>query len=416
MATKGEYKKRDLETKEVFFYKDEKEGIDVLSREVFKKKPLEIHYPFGRDGQQKYRYIHSIEFQDISPKIINGIYKAVNFGLGFTRNLSPVVYRLEKYPAIKKIIISPKLKSKITRTVATFNTDDLESVFQTIKPLKEVQSEELRRVSNNALSDVYPEKIKRNAKAYNKGELSLFLKEKKITPDKLSDSDVSKLIDIIPEHIKEEKIVYQAEEKINFIKLQKVKDDFRKIVEQKTDTDKLEEKCQVFFKENHWILSNILSMPVVLLGGKIHVGGKDIHNKGGRVADFLYQNKLTKNVFIVEIKTPLKNLIDTTTPYRKPDVFSIGKEVTGGLVQALDQKDNLQKEFYILAKNGEFQSFNPKVVLIVGNLKKLNKKQIKSFELFRSNIKDVEVITYDELLKRTELILGEFVSEKKKKK
>ena len=59
---------------------------------------------------------------------------------------------------------------------------------------------------------------------------------------------------------------------------------------------------------------------------------------------------------------------------RKPDVFSIGKEVTGGLVQVLDQKDNLQKKFYILAKNGEFQSFNPKVVLIIDNLKKLNKK------------------------------------------
>lgn len=412
---KGEYKKKDLKTKEIFFYKDEKEGVDVLSREVFKKKALEIQYPFGRDGQPKYKYIHSIEFHDISPAVINGVYKAVNFGLGFTRNLSPIVYRLEKYPSIKKVIISSKLTSKITRTAAIFNKDDLESIFQTIKPLKEVQSEELRRVSNNALSDVFPEKIKRDSKAYNKGELGLFLKEKKITPDKLSDGDVSKLIDIIPEHIKEEKVVYQAEEKINFIKLQKVKDEFRKIVDQKTDTDKLEEKCQVFFTENHWILSNILSMPVVLLGGKVYVGGKNFQNKGGKEADFLYRNKLTKNVFIIEIKTPLKKLIDTADPYRKPDVFSIGKEVTGGLVQVLDQKDNLQKEFYTLSKGGEFQSFNPRVVLIVGNLKSLAKKQIKSFELFRSNIKDVEIITYDELVRRTDLILGEFVDSKDKK-
>jgi hypothetical protein len=108
-------------------------------------------------------------------------------------------------------------------------------------------------------------------------------------------------------------------------------------------------------------------------------------------------------------------LIDSVEPYRKPDVFSIGKEVTGGLVQVLDQKDNLQKEFYTLAKGGEFQSFNPKVVLIVGNLKSLTKKQIKSFELFRSNIKDVEIITYDELVRRTDLILGEFVEASKNK-
>src|SRR3989344_1762968 len=413
VTKKGEYLSKSLKSKDVFYYKDDKEGVDVLSREVYKKRPLEIHFPFDRNGSPKYKYIHLVEFRDVDPTTINGVYKAVNFGLGFTRNLSPIVYRLEKYPTIGKIIISSKLASKITRTTATFNTTDLEEIFQTIKPLKEVQSEELKRVSNNALSDIYPDKIKRNAETYKKGELSLFLKDKKISPEKLSDSDVKRLIDIIPANIKEEKIVYQAEEKINFIKLQRVKDDFQKLVEQKTDTDKLEEKCQTFFTDNHWILSNILSMPVVLLGGKVYVGGKSIYNKGGKEADFLFKNKLTKNVFI-EIKTPLKKIIDTSNPYRKPDVFSIGKEVTGGLVQALDQKDNLQKEFYTLAKGGEFVSFNPKVVLIIGNLKSLNKRQLKSFELFRNNVKDVEIITYDELLKRTNLILGEFVESKKK--
>lgn len=90
-------------------------------------------------------------------------------------------------------------------------------------------------------------------------------------------------------------------------------------------------------------------------------------------------------------------------------MFGIGKEVTGGLVQALDQKDNLQKDFYALAKGGEFISFNPKVVLIIGTIKSLTKQQLKSFELFRSSIRDVEIITYDELLKRTDLILGQFV-------
>lgn len=406
---KGEYLKSSLKSKDVFFYKDEKEGIDVLSREVYKKKPLEIHFPFDRNGSAKYKYIRSIEFHHIPPATINGVYKAVNFGLGFTRNLSPIVYRLEKYPAIGKIIIAPNFVSGITKTAATFSTADLEKIFQTIKPLKEVQSEELRRVSNNVLSDIFPHKIKRSANDYVKGELSVFLKDKKVAPEKLSNDDVKNLIEIIPPHIKEEKIVYQAEEKINFIKLQRVKEDFRKIVDQKTDTDKLEEKCQRFFTDNHWILSNILSMPVVLLGGKVYVGGKSINNKGGKEADFLLKNKLTKNVFIIEIKTPLKKIIDSNDPYRKPDVFSIGKEVTGGLVQALDQKDNLQKEFYTLAKGGEFVSFNPKVVLIIGNLKSLAKKQLKSFELFRSSIRDVDIITYDELLKRTDLILGEFI-------
>jgi hypothetical protein len=136
---KGEYLKKSLKSKDVFYYKDEKEGFDVLSRVVYKTKPVEVHFPFDRNGSQKYKYIHSIEFHQVSPSAVGGVYKAVNFGLGLTRNLSPIIYRLEALPAIGKIIISSKLDSNISVTAATFNTSDLEGIFRTIKPLKEVQ-------------------------------------------------------------------------------------------------------------------------------------------------------------------------------------------------------------------------------------------------------------------------------------
>ncbi|MFA6325514.1 MAG: hypothetical protein WCX46_04790, partial [Candidatus Paceibacterota bacterium] len=100
---KEEYLKKDLPNKEVFYFKNEKDDYDVLSREVYKKKQLEIHFPFNPTGGQKYKYIESIEFHNISPKNINGVYKVANFGWGFTKNLSPVIYNLEKFPAIKKI-------------------------------------------------------------------------------------------------------------------------------------------------------------------------------------------------------------------------------------------------------------------------------------------------------------------------
>src|SRR5262249_35214109 len=150
----------------VFFYRDPEEGLDVLSREVYKTKPLEIHYPFDRKGSQKYRYIRSIEFHHISPEKVHGIYKAVNFGLGFTRNLSPIVYRLEAFAEVGKIVISAKHESELAATEAIFNTGDLEGIFKTIKPLKDVQSEELKRVSKNALAEVFPGKIKRSPHDY----------------------------------------------------------------------------------------------------------------------------------------------------------------------------------------------------------------------------------------------------------
>jgi Shedu protein SduA, C-terminal len=405
---KKEELRNNFKTKEVFYFVNEKENVNVLSREVFKKKPLEIHYPFNKNGSQKYKYIQSVEFDEISPHDVRGVIKSANFGLGFTRYLNPIIYKLETFPQIKKVIISKKQKSSFSRFSITFNIDDIGHLFRFIKPFRDVQSGELKVASNNLLAEIFPKKVVEEEREYVKGELNVFLKEHKIKPDELSDTDLESVIRLLPETISTEKLVFQAEEKINFIKLQKVREGFEKLLKQKTDTKTLEEKCQKFLTKNSWIISNILSIPVAILKGKAYVGGKDYTDKGGKVVDFLYQNSLTRNVFIIEIKTPLKKVIDNKTPYRKPDVFSIGKELTGGLIQILDQKDNLQREFYKLSQ-GKFEAFNPKALLIIGKTDNLNQKQLKSFELFRNNLKDVEVITFDELLERTNMIFGNFV-------
>lgn len=412
---KEEQLRKNLTTKEVFYFVNEKEGVDVLSREVFKGKPIEIHYPFNKDGSQKYKFIHSVEFHKISPSIVKGVMKAPSFGLGFTRYLSPLIYELEAFPQITKIIISKSDKSSFDKSSITFNVDDLEHLYKIIKPFKDTQSSELKVTSNNLLASVFPKKIKEKERKYVKGELNVFINTHKVKSGDLSDTDIEKVIDLIPEDIASKKLVFQAEEKVNFIKLKKITKDFEGLLKQNTDTKAFEEKCQKFFTKNSWVLSNILSIPVAILKDKAFVGGKDYTDKGGRVADFLYQNKLTRNVAIIEIKTPLKKIIDTKAPYRKPDVFSMGKELTGGLVQVLDQRDNLQKDFYKLSK-GEFEAFNPKLLLIIGKSSSLSKEKLKSFELFRNNLKDVEIVTFDELLERTKMIFGNFVEKKKKGK
>lgn len=415
MATqkKEEQLRKNLATKEIFYFVNEKEGVDVLSREVFKKKPIEIHYPFNKDGSQKYKYIHSVEFHSVSPSIVKGVMKAASFGLGFTRYLSPLIYELETFPQITKLIISKNEPSSFAKSHIVFNVDDLEGLFKIIKPFKDIQSSELKVTSNNLLASVFPKKIEEKERKYVKGELKVFLETHKVKPKDLSEDDLESAIDLIPEEIASKKLVFQAEEKINFIKLKKITKDFEGLLKQTTDTKTFEGKCQKFFTQNSWVLSNILSMPVAIFKDKAYVGGKDFTDKGGRVVDFLYRNNLTKNVVIIEIKTPLKKIIDSKTAYRKPDVFSLGKELTGGLVQILDQRDNLQKEFYKLS-SGTFEAFNPKLLLVIGMLKSLDERQLKSFELFRSNLKDVEIITFDELLERTRMVFGNFVEAKAK--
>ena len=51
-----------------------------------------------------------------------------------------------------------------------------------------------------------------------------------------------------------------------------------------------------------------------------------------------------------------------------------------------------------------FKAFDPKCYLIIGNTSELNAKQIESFNLFRNELRTVEIITYDELLSKMEIL------------
>ena len=62
--------------------------------------------------------------------------------------------------------------------------------------------------------------------------------------------------------------------------------------------------------------------------------------------------------------------------------------------------------------NNQFETFNSKCVVLMGSISDLDIKQLKSFELTRSNSKDVDILTFDELLERFEnfkkLMRGEY--------
>lgn len=55
----GEKSKTNNQTKQVFHFVNEDKGIDQLSREVYKKTDIEIHYPIGYNGGSKYKNIKS---------------------------------------------------------------------------------------------------------------------------------------------------------------------------------------------------------------------------------------------------------------------------------------------------------------------------------------------------------------------
>ena len=165
---------------------------------------------------------------------------------------------------------------------------------------------------------------------------------------------------------------------------------------------------QAFFEKNAWVISQVLCVPCALYESQAYAGGKSLGNKGGNLPDFLYQNRLTKNVAIVEIKTPRTSLLGE--PYRS-NSYSMSKELSGAVAQVQSYRQALLNEFNNLYMNsgGGFEVFSPLCVIVLGSTSELSDRaKSGSFENFRGCLSGVVVLTYDELLGKIDDLINLF--------
>lgn len=175
-----------------------------------------------------------------------------------------------------------------------------------------------------------------------------------------------------------------------------------------------EEYWQKMILEAHpWIISQLFSAPYIIFESKAYVGGKSIQNSRGSIADFLYQNEMTKNIAIIEIKTPKTPLLDNNA-YRERS-YAISKDLSGAINQVLSYRHLLVSNSPTLKSTSEapFEAFSPQCIVIAGHTNQFldpngNAKQdaIGSFENFRNALNGVIIITFDELLKKVENLLA----------
>ena len=161
---------------------------------------------------------------------------------------------------------------------------------------------------------------------------------------------------------------------------------------------------QSLFEQHSWVLSEIYAHPVVIVAGRAYVGGKGVSNTGGNLADFLYQNKLTGNALVIEIKTPLTELLEATE-YRN-GVLAPSRELAGATQQLVHYRSTLIDQRAILAEDSGVTVYSPRCLLVCGTLPdSSHPARTRSFERFRGSLRDVDVITYDELIAKVELLL-----------
>jgi Domain of unknown function (DUF4263) len=179
---------------------------------------------------------------------------------------------------------------------------------------------------------------------------------------------------------------------------------------------------QHFFEANKWIFGYGLSY--VFLSGldqrKLEqaVRGHSIKAAGKRADAMMKTQALINSLCFVEIKRHTTELLQKAA-YRS-GVWQPSAELTGGLAQAQGTVhaavENLTDRVEMSDQDGNptgevLFNIEPRSFLVIGNLAEFqtergpNSSKYRSFELFRRNVKQPEIITFDELFHRAKFIV-----------
>lgn len=179
---------------------------------------------------------------------------------------------------------------------------------------------------------------------------------------------------------------------------------------------------QQYFEKNPWVFG--YGLGYIFLSGlddkKLEqvVQGHSIVEHGKRVDALMKTKGVISNLCFVEIKTHKTDLLDSK-PYRS-GCWTPSKELAGAIAQVQGTValavENLSSKINIEDKQGnptgeEVFNYQPNSYLVIGSLEEftnehgVNKEKLRSFELFRKNITNPEIITFDELYERAKFIV-----------
>ena len=179
-----------------------------------------------------------------------------------------------------------------------------------------------------------------------------------------------------------------------------------------SDTTTTENDWQNFFEDNTWIFGYGLRYQILrIVQSQPYYGGKTIGGTGGQRGDFLTATEAEKRfTCLVEIKKPSTRLLNRSQ-YRN-GAWGISDELAGAISQV--QINCAEWEMYgaRTEQNRELLpgvfTVSPKGIVVIGKTSELDDLDKRnSFERFRREIRNPEIITYDELFERAKFIVGE---------
>ena len=166
-----------------------------------------------------------------------------------------------------------------------------------------------------------------------------------------------------------------------------------------------EPKWQTFFKANPFVLGLAFPHPVILIQDQAHVGGTMLRGAGESIVDFLFAQRFTGSLALIEIKRPSTKLIEAKT--FRGDLHAPHKDLTSAMAQVLDQRFQLLNNFAAKSHDPALKETHVSAVhcIVIAGMAPATIQEKRSLDLFRHSSKDVVVVTFDELLGKLREIL-----------
>ncbi|MGS0738169.1 Shedu immune nuclease family protein [Pseudomonas sp. GG8] len=162
---------------------------------------------------------------------------------------------------------------------------------------------------------------------------------------------------------------------------------------------------QRFFEQNKFVLSMAFARPVELTHTQFHAKGSALTGAGAQIGDFLFK-EYGQALAIVEIKTPETALLQGAA-YRGQDVFGPNSALSGAVTQVLFQQSELRQRWMShVYDNPALRLSGADVIkcVVVAGRTPTDPMKLRCLEVFRNACKDVDIVTFDELLAKLEFL------------
>ncbi len=344
------------------------------------------------------------EVIELLEELPSGFVKNYEYGLGLLRDYRTIISSIEEISNIKHFVITKNSASIIKDNIYYLHFKDYEAIRKGINRIsRKYQKKSLEEkviFSNNALLDKNnPIVYSKKSRKYRQGEVKELIDSVSLDKAILSPGDSSSIISLLKNN---KSVIYknnrseavELKNDIELLNLSWLVNESERLLSKR----KKESEWQAFFDNNPFILFLVFGYPVIKIQDQASVGGRKLSGCGDKITDFLVKNHLSNNCALIEIKKPSTELL-VKKEYRG-GVYSPSHDLTGSVIQILDQKYKLQKEISMIKDNSgiyDIESYAIDCVLIIGSMPE-KKDEIKSFELLRNNFRDVRIFTFDEIV------------------